>query len=78
MKPIDRLEAGLARIEQAIFRIEGRLAATLPHLATESELADKPSRHYNWSVRAAMTAAYTVALAAGATGAMVLTYLMHH
>jgi hypothetical protein len=39
VKPIDRLEARLARMEQAIFRIEGRLAATLPHLATESELA---------------------------------------
>ena len=75
---IDRLEAGLARIEQAIFRIEGRLAATLPYLATESELADKPSRHYNWSVRAAMAAALTAALAAGVTGAMVLTHLPHH
>jgi hypothetical protein len=75
---IDRLEARLARIEQAIIRIEERLAVTLPHLATKAELADKPSRHYSWSVRAAMTAAYTVALAAGATGAMVLTYLMHH
>jgi hypothetical protein len=65
---IDRLEAGLARIEQAIFRIEGRLVATLPYLATESELADKPSRHYNWSVRAAMTAAYIAGLGAGSGG----------
>jgi hypothetical protein len=27
---IDRLEAGLARVEQAVIRIETRLAATLP------------------------------------------------
>jgi hypothetical protein len=47
---IDRLEARLARIEQAIIRIEERLAVTLPHPATKAELAYKPSWHYNWSV----------------------------
>jgi hypothetical protein len=67
---IDRLEARLARIEHAIVRIEERLAATLPHLTTKAELADKPSRHYNWSGRAAMSAAYA------ATGVL-LTYLSH-
>jgi hypothetical protein len=79
---IDRLEARLARIEEAIIRIEARLAITVPHLATKTELSDKPDRHYNWRVRAAMTAAFTAALAAGATGAIViaiiLTYLPHH
>jgi hypothetical protein len=75
---IDRLEARLARIEQAVIRIEERLAATQPHLAIKAELADKPSRHCNWSVRAAMIAAYTAALAAGATGAVVLTHSPHH
>ena len=75
---IDRLEARLAHIEQAIIRIEERLAVTLPRPATKAELADNPSRHYNWRLRAAMTAAYTAALAAGATGAIILTYLTHH
>jgi hypothetical protein len=32
-------------------------AVTLPHPATKAELADNPSRHYNWRLRAAMTAA---------------------
>jgi hypothetical protein len=53
---IDRLEARLARIERAIIRIEERLAVTLPYLAPKAELGDKPSWHYNWGVRAAMTA----------------------
>jgi hypothetical protein len=51
---------------RAVLHIEKRLAVILPHLETKSELADKPTRHYNWSVRAAITAAYTAALAAGA------------
>jgi hypothetical protein len=75
---IDRLEARLARIEHAVIRIEERLAATQPPLAINAELAGKPSRHYNWSVRTAMIAAYTVALAAEATGALVLTHSPHH
>jgi hypothetical protein len=75
---IDRLEAGLARVEQAIIRSETRLAATLPRLATNAELADRPRRRYNTSVRAAMIAAYTAVLAAGAMGPIVLTHLPHH
>jgi len=50
---IVRLEARLARIEHAIIRTEERLAATLPNPAKKAELADKPSRHYTRSVRAA-------------------------
>ena len=70
---IDRLEAGLARVEQVIIRIEAGPAATLPRLATGAELADKPSWGYNWGIRATMIAAYTAALAADAMGAVVLT-----
>ncbi|HEX4237780.1 MAG TPA: hypothetical protein VHZ64_07575 [Xanthobacteraceae bacterium] len=89
---IDRLEARLARVEQAIIRIEARLAATLPYLATKAdlarietglphltmkaELAYRPSRR--WGIRAAMAAAYTAAIAAGAVSALLLTYLPHH
>src|ERR1700730_2954292 len=32
-------------------------AGTLHHTATKADLADTPSRHYNWRLRAAMTAA---------------------
>jgi hypothetical protein len=39
------------------------------------QLADKPGRLYMWGVIAAMTAAYTAALAAIA---ILLTYLPHH
>ena len=95
---VDHVEERLARIEGAIIRIEERLEATLPHLATKAdlarieatlphlgtkaeladvraELADKPSRLYMWGVMAAMTGAYTAALAAVG---VLLTYLPHH
>jgi hypothetical protein len=67
---IDRLEARLARVEQAIIRLEAGLPPSVLRLATKAGLADKPRRHYNWSVRAAMVAAYTAALAAGAVSAV--------
>jgi hypothetical protein len=81
----DRLEARIERIEEAVIRIDQRLAATLPHLATKAELAtglaelrvmlaDKPSRLYMWGVMAALTGAYTAALA---TIGVLLTYLPH-
>jgi hypothetical protein len=41
-----------------------RIDATLPHLATKAELAEKPSRAYLWGVMAAMVGAQAVALAA--------------
>ena len=75
---IDRLEARLAHIEQAIIRVEERLAVTLPHPATKAELADNPSRHYNWRLRGGNDRRHSAALAAGATGAIILTYLTHH
>jgi hypothetical protein len=88
---IDRLDedirdikATLARLEPMIIRID----ATLPHLATKAELADglgslrvelanKPSRLYMWGVMAAITGAYTAALAAIG---VLLAYLpvLHH
>jgi len=98
----DSLDDRLRRVEEIVIRIDERLAATLPTLATKAELAefkvddrdrfsdvgnqigalrtelaDKPSRLYMWGVMAAMTAAYTAALAAGAARAMLLTYLPH-
>jgi hypothetical protein len=82
----DQIDDRLRRIEEIVIRIDERLAATLSTLITKaeladgigglrSELADKPNRLYLWGVMAALTGAYTAALAAGA---MPLTYLAHH
>jgi hypothetical protein len=75
------LNERLRRIEETVTRIDERLAAVLPHLATKAELAepraelaDSPSRLYMWGVMAAMTGAYTAALAAVG---VLLTYLPH-
>jgi hypothetical protein len=67
-----RVEHRMIRIEEAVIRLE----ATLPHPATKGALADKPNRRLG--IRAAMAAAYTAAIAAGAMSALVLTSLAHH
>jgi uncharacterized coiled-coil protein SlyX len=88
---LDGFEDRLRRIEEVVLRIDlavARIEATLPYLATKAELADglsdlrtsladKPSRLYMWGVMAAMTAAYTAALAAIG---VLLTFLpqFHH
>jgi predicted metalloprotease with PDZ domain len=83
---LDGFEERLRRIEGTVIRIDERLATVLPDLATKAELADlraemvaqladKPSRLYMWGVVAAMTGAYTAALAAVG---VLLTYLPHH
>jgi hypothetical protein len=85
---LDSFEARLQRIEETANRIElslARIEAVLPHLATKAaladlraellpQLADKPSRLYMWGVMAALTGAYTAALAAIG---VFLTYLPH-
>jgi hypothetical protein len=53
-------------IKTTLSRIEATLAATLPHLATKVELADKPSHGYLWGVMPALVGAQAVALAAAA------------
>jgi hypothetical protein len=89
---ITRIEARLACVEQATIRVQARLEPNLPHLATKADFVRaepalpqfstkaehtyKPSRH--WLLRAAMAAAYTAAIAAGAVSALLLTYLPHH
>ena len=70
---IDRLEAGLARVEQVIYSDRSSAGCDAAALATGAELADKPSWGYNWGIRATMITAYTAALAADARGAAVLT-----
>ena len=71
---LDAFEGRMRRVEETVIRIDERLPATLPQLATKAEvadlrtevltqLADKPGRLYMWGVMGAMTAAYTAALA---------------
>jgi hypothetical protein len=52
-----------ARLEAAAIRIETMLSATLPHLATKAELAEKPSKTYMWGILAVLLTAYGLGLA---------------
>lgn len=73
---LDGFEDRLRHIEEIVIRIDERLAATLPTLATKAELADKPSRLYLWGVIAAMTAAYTAGI--GVLLTYLIPQLLHH
>lgn len=55
-----KVKAILAQMLPMIVRID----ATMPHLATKAELADKPGKFYLWAVLAALLAAYAAGLAA--------------
>ena len=44
------VKATNTRLEAAVIRIEAMLTATLPHLATKAELADKPGKTYMWGI----------------------------
>ena len=64
---IDRLEedirdikTALGRLEPLIIRIDERLIAELPHLATKAELEKKPGRGELWGAIAAMVGAQAV------------------
>jgi hypothetical protein len=65
----------LSRLEPMIVRIDAVIGATLPNLATKSELvelgsglraelADKPSKTYMWGVLGVLIMAYAAGLAA--------------
>lgn len=77
--PYDRdLESRLSRVENdvhdikdilvelkvAVVRMEAKLDATLPHLATKADLAEKPGKTYMWGILAALLTAYACGLAA--------------
>ena len=53
------IKATLARLEPMIIRID----ATLPHLATKAELADKPGKVYLATAIGVLLAAYAAGLA---------------
>ena len=69
-----RLEDTTSRLEHAMVRLEAKLDATLPHLATKAEVAelradmvagfaDKPSKTYMWGILAVLLTSYACGLA---------------
>jgi hypothetical protein len=67
---ISRLEEDMREIKSAVGRLEATtieikamLAATLPHLATKAELAEKPGKTYMWGILAVLLTAYACGLA---------------
>ena len=61
---VREVKATTTRLELAVVRIETMLTATLPHLATKAELAEKPSKTYMWGILAVLLTAYACGLAA--------------
>ena len=69
-----RMEARVARLEEDMREVKVILAqmlpmiiridATVPHLATKAELAEKPGKVYLWGVLSVLLAAYAAGLAA--------------
>jgi hypothetical protein len=57
------VKSSVARLEATTIRIEAMLAATLPHLATKAELAEKPGKTYMWGILAVLLTAYACGLA---------------
>jgi hypothetical protein len=60
---VSRLEATTSRLEMNIIEIKTMLAATLPHLATKADLAEKPGKTYMWGILAVLLTAYACGLA---------------
>jgi len=62
------LTADVADLKVMMIRMDARLDATLPHLATKADLvgglAEKPSKTYMWGILAALLTAYACGLAA--------------
>lgn len=54
----------LIELKMTVVRMESKLDATLPHLATKADLADKPGKLYMWGILATLLTAYACGLAA--------------
>ena len=61
---IARLEVKFDEMKSILVRLDASLAATLPHLATKADLAEKPGKAYLWGVLSVLLAAYAAGLAA--------------
>jgi len=60
---IGRLEATTGRLEMNVVEIKTMLVATLPHLATKADLAEKPGKIYMWGILGGLLTAYACGLA---------------
>ena len=58
------LHVDMTDLKLMMARMEERLSATLPHLATKADLAEKPNKTYMWGIMAALLTAYACGLAA--------------
>lgn len=61
---VGTLKTDMAAVKIMVARMEARLEAVLPHLATKADLAEKPSKTYMWGILAVLLAAYACGLAA--------------
>jgi len=61
---VTRLEVGLADVRQMTARIETMFTATIPHLATRADVAEKPGKVYMWGILTVLLTAYASGLAA--------------
>ena len=57
------VKSAIGRLEATTIEIKAMLAATLPHLATKAELAEKPGKLYMWGILAVLLTAYACGLA---------------
>jgi hypothetical protein len=57
------VKSDLKELRATTIRIEAMLSATLPHLATKADLAEKPSKTYMWGILAVLLTAYACGLA---------------
>jgi hypothetical protein len=60
---LSRLEEDMREVKATGIEIKAMLTATLPHLATKAELADKPGKTYMWGILAVLLTAYGLGLA---------------
>jgi hypothetical protein len=61
---VTRLEGDVRTIKEAVIRLEALFTASLPHLATKADLADKPTKVYMWGIFGVLLTAYACGLAA--------------
>ena len=57
------VKSSISRLELNVVEIKTMLVATLPHLATKADLAEKPGKIYMWGILAVLLTAYACGLA---------------
>lgn len=57
------VKSHLKELLATTLEIEAMLSATLPHLATKADLAEKPSKTYMWGILSVLLTAYACGLA---------------